>query len=64
MLCLFTGMASGPGNGNFIQSYPLGEYWWGAAGEASRMYAARALREPVPHQRVCSGAGPVPRELY
>ena len=58
------GLAAGPGDGDPVQSHPAGEHGRRAAGEVTRVRAPRALRQPLPHQRVGPRARPVPGQLY
>ena len=57
-------MAPRPRNGDPIQSDPPGKHGRRTLGETPRMHPARPVREPLPHQRLSSRVGPVPRELY
>jgi hypothetical protein len=59
-----SGMASRPGDGHLIQSYPPREYGWGTPREVPRVCSSWPLRQPVPHQRIRPRAGPVSSELH
>lgn len=57
-------MASGPGDGDPVQSHSAGEHGRRAAGEVARVPAPGPLRQSLPHQRLRQGVGPLPGQLH
>lgn len=57
-------MAARPSHGDTVQGDPAGEHGRRTAGEIAGVHASQPLREPVPHQRVRSRAGPLPSQLH
>ena len=59
----FLGVEIGPCSGDSLQSRSFRKYRWGTIRKISRLSPPRPLCQPLPHQRLCPGAWPLPRQL-
>ena len=57
------GLASGPGPGDPVQGRTPGEHRWREVGKVSRLPSSGTLCQPLPHQCLSQGAGPLPSKL-
>ena len=57
------GLASGPGPGDPVQGRTPGEHRWREVGKVSRLPSSGTLCQPLPHQCLSQGAGPLSSQL-